>query len=147
LCCHIKVSCSTNLVLLQITCKILFKHSGICNEVLRPLTFHVTNTRTRESYFETWKPYNREEESELVCICHMRWGTLENAILSGNCKYQSKLHLWPRGTTYAWLWSCSDGGSNPSLITLVGVFHPTKQLARFSPLNMPYIANSKFIEN
>jgi len=34
------------------------------------------------------------------------------------------------------------GGSNPSRgITLGGVFHPTRQLARFSPPNMPYIVN------
>ena len=28
---------------------------------------------------------------------------------------------------------------------LGGVFHPARQLARFSPPNIPYILNSKFI--
>jgi len=37
------------------------------------------------------------------------------------------------------------GGSNPSCDNIVGVFHPTKQLARFSPPNMSYIENSKCI--
>ena len=37
------------------------------------------------------------------------------------------------------------GGSNPSRGNIVGVFHPTRQLARFSPPNMPSIVKSKFI--
>ena len=38
------------------------------------------------------------------------------------------------------------GGSNPGGGTRVGeVFHPTRQLARFSPSNMSSILNSKFI--
>jgi len=38
------------------------------------------------------------------------------------------------------------GGSNPGGGTTVGaVVHPTRQLARFSPPNMSYIVNSKFI--
>ena len=38
------------------------------------------------------------------------------------------------------------GGSNPDRGTIVGgVFHRTRELARFSPRNMPYIVNSKFI--
>jgi len=38
------------------------------------------------------------------------------------------------------------GGSNPSCGTIIGgVFHPRRQLARFSPPNMPYIGNSKLI--
>jgi hypothetical protein len=37
------------------------------------------------------------------------------------------------------------GGSNPCCDTIVGgVFHPTRQLARFSAPNMPIILNSKF---
>ena len=40
------------------------------------------------------------------------------------------------------------GGSNPGRGTIVGgVFHPTGQLAKFSPTNMSYILNSKFISN
>ena len=36
------------------------------------------------------------------------------------------------------------GGSNSGRGTIAGgVFHPTRQLARFSPLNMQYIVNSK----
>ena len=39
------------------------------------------------------------------------------------------------------------GGSNPDRGTIAGgVFHPTGQLARFSPPNMPSIANSKCVE-
>jgi len=38
------------------------------------------------------------------------------------------------------------GGSNPISGTILGgVFHPTRQLARFSQPNMPSIVNSKFI--
>jgi len=38
------------------------------------------------------------------------------------------------------------GGSNSSRgATVGGVFHPTRQLARFSPQNMLSIVNSKFI--
>jgi len=38
------------------------------------------------------------------------------------------------------------GGSNPVRCTIVGpAFHATWQLAIFSPLNMPFIVNSKFI--
>ena len=33
------------------------------------------------------------------------------------------------------------GGSNPAGGTIVGVFHPTRQLAGFSPPKMPYIVN------
>ena len=37
-------------------------------------------------------------------------------------------------------------GSNPGRDTIAGgVFHPTRQLAKFSPPNMPYIVNSEFI--
>jgi len=37
-------------------------------------------------------------------------------------------------------------GSNPNCETIIGgVFHSTRQLARFSQLNMPYIVNSKFV--
>ena len=37
-------------------------------------------------------------------------------------------------------------GLNLSCGTIVGgVFHPTRQLARFSPPNRPYIVNSKFV--
>ena len=39
------------------------------------------------------------------------------------------------------------GGSNPSHGTIVGVFHPTRQLVRFSSPNMPYIVNDKFLQN
>jgi len=40
------------------------------------------------------------------------------------------------------------GGSDPGRDTIVqGVFHPTRQLERFSPPNMPYIVNSKFMQN
>jgi len=38
------------------------------------------------------------------------------------------------------------GGLNPGSGNIVGgVYHPTRQLARFSPPNMPYIVNNKFI--
>ena len=38
------------------------------------------------------------------------------------------------------------GGYNPGRDAIIGGnFHPTRQLARFSPPNMPYIVNSKFI--
>ena len=38
------------------------------------------------------------------------------------------------------------GGSNPGRGTIAGgVFHPTRQLARFSLPNMPYIINYKFV--
>jgi len=38
------------------------------------------------------------------------------------------------------------GGSNPRRGTILGgAFHPTKQLAKFSPPNMPSIVNSNFI--
>jgi len=33
------------------------------------------------------------------------------------------------------------GGLNPNHGTIVGVFHPTRQLAKFSLLNMPYVVN------
>jgi len=38
------------------------------------------------------------------------------------------------------------GDSNPGRSTIVGgIFHPTKQLVRISPPNMPYIVNSEFV--
>jgi len=38
------------------------------------------------------------------------------------------------------------GGSNPGRGTKVaGVFHPNRQLARFSTPNTPYIVNYKFV--
>ena len=37
------------------------------------------------------------------------------------------------------------GGSNPGRGTVRGVFHLTRQLARFSPPSMLSIVNSKFI--
>jgi len=40
------------------------------------------------------------------------------------------------------------GGLNPSHGTIFGgVFHPSRQLARFSQRNMPYIVKFKFIWN
>ena len=38
------------------------------------------------------------------------------------------------------------GGPNPGRGTVVGgVYHPIRQLVRFTPPNMPSIVNSKFI--
>ena len=40
------------------------------------------------------------------------------------------------------------GGSNPGGDTVVGgVFHPVRELVKFSPPNMSSIVNSKFIYN
>ena len=40
-------------------------------------------------------------------------------------------------------------GSNPShdTISIVGVYQPAKQLVKFSPPNMSYIVNSKFVSH
>jgi len=51
-----------------------------------------------------------------------------------------------KSVALSYSWSCCTGDSNPGRGTVVGgVFHLTKQLARFSPPNMAYILNSKFI--
>jgi len=55
---------------------------------------------------------------------------------------------WVRGwgflTYYHAVWQV--GGSYRGRVTIVGgVFHPTRQLARFSPPSMSSIVNSKFI--
>jgi len=49
------------------------------------------------------------------------------------------------GLSYSWSYV---RGLNPGCGTIVGgVFHPTRQVARFSLLNMPYNENCKFIYN
>jgi len=46
----------------------------------------------------------------------------------------------------SYLWSCYAGSTNPGRGTIDGgVFHPTSQVLRFSPPNMPSIVNFKFI--
>ena len=54
--------------------------------------------------------------------------------------------LVDKSVGFAYLWSHCVGvrGSNPDHGIIIGVFHSTKQLARFSHLNMPYIAYTIF---
>ena len=45
------------------------------------------------------------------------------------------------------LWRREVVSLSPDLGTLVGVFTPTRQLVRFSHLNVPFFQNSEFIWN